>query len=254
LLSLTYDRDVESLRAGWAHHTLGGAFGTGTAVVESIACIPGPTGDRDELWMVVKRTINGSTKRYIEYMNSFFMDDTIAQADAHFLDCSLMYSGVAVTHISGLSHLEGQTVSVLADGATQPDKVVSGGAITLDRAASKVYVGLNYTSDIELLRIEAGAADGTALGKTRRVHRLGLMFYRTAGVKVGRSFDDMKTVIFRKTSDTTGAPAPLFSGVKSVDPFDGNYDTEGYVCIRRYQATPMVLLAVMPQMETQDRG
>lgn len=253
LIGLSYDRNEQTLRAGWHRHIIGGAYSGGDAVVESVACIPAPDGTRDELWLVVKRTINGSTKRYIEYMDAFWMHDEQAQVEGYFVDCSLAYSGVPATVFSGLDHLEGETVSIVADGAAHPTKVVTAGAVTLDRSASVVYIGFGYNSDLQLLRIEAGAADGTALGKTRRIHRLGILMYRSLGLKIGRNFTDMDTVIFRTAGDDLGVAPPLFSGIHS-EPFPGDYDMDGPVCLRQDQPLPSVILAVMPQMETQDRG
>jgi hypothetical protein len=61
LLGFTYEREQEVL--AWHRHILGGAFSTGQAVVESVASVPNPTGSADELWMVVKRTVDGVTRR-----------------------------------------------------------------------------------------------------------------------------------------------------------------------------------------------
>lgn len=246
LLGMTYDRSLESLRVGWHRHQLGG-----DGIVESIAVIPAPDGLRDELWMVVRRTINGVTKRYVEYLNKFF-DDEDEQADAHFVDCGFVYDGSAATTISGLNALEGAEVAVLADGAVQTNKTVSAGEITLDKAASKVHVGFAYTSDVQMLRIEAGAADGTALGKTRRIHRVGFMFYRSLGLKMGRNFDEMDDIDFRTTEDEMDTPPALFTGIKSEN-FPGDYDMDGDICFRQDQPLPSMIQAVLPQMVTQDR-
>lgn len=247
LAAMTYERDFEVLRAGWSRHTLGGS-----GEVESVAVIPSPDGTRDEVWLLVKRTIGGQTKRYVEYITKFFEDED-DQEDAFFLDCGLSYDGSAATTISGLEHLEGETVQILADGAVHPDRVVSGGQITLDRSASKVHVGYAYNSDAQMLRIEAGAADGTALGKTRRVHRVGLLLHRTLGLKIGMSFDKLTELTFRRTTDAMGSPPSLFSGVLS-ETIEADYDFENEFCWRQDRPLPGTILAAMPQMVTQDRG
>jgi len=156
-----------------------------------------------------------------------------------------------VTTVSGLSHLEGQTVAVFGDGAAQANRVVSGGAITLATAAATVQVGLPFTADLKLLPFEAGAADGTALGKTRRIHRAGFRFYRTLGVEVGTSFSRLDPVDFRLASNPN-AYVPLFTGLKSMT-LDADYDENNQICIRSEQPTPVTILAVAPQMVTQDR-
>src|SRR6185437_15071263 len=95
---------------------------------------------------VMNRTIGGATKRYIEVLERPFDGDIDDIEDAFFVDCGLSYSGTAITTVTGLDHLEGQTVSVLADGGVVDGLVVSSGSITLPYSASKIHVGLPFTS------------------------------------------------------------------------------------------------------------
>jgi hypothetical protein len=221
-------------------------------VVESVAVIPSADGTRDELWMVVKRHINGSVKRYVEYMTKLW-ERGDAAADSVFGDCALSYSGSPVTTLSGLYHLAGETVSVLADGAAHVDVTVSStGTITLTRAASTVHVGYTYNSDGQQLRPEAGAADGTAQGKTQRTHNLTFRLLDTGGLSVGPDFDSLDVVPFRKPSDATAAAVPLFSGDRTVS-YEGDYTTENTPCWRFNGMLPGTVLAIMPQLHTQDR-
>lgn len=248
LLGLTYEREQEVV--GWHRHILGGAFGSGDAVVESAAVIPAPDGTRDELWLIVKRTVNGNTVRYIEYLTKLDENGDAAE-DAFFVDCGLTYDGAPATTISGLTHLEAQSVAVLADGAVHPSKTVSGGSITLDYAASVVQVGLAYNSDGRTLRLEAGAANGTSIGKSRRIHKLNALLYRAGGLKLGPTFDDLKPVIFRTAADAMTAAVPLYSGIVDTA-WSGGNDKDGFICWRWYQPLPGTLLALMPQMTTED--
>lgn len=254
LAGVTYDRNAETLRAGWHRQILGGfsdAGRTTQAVVESVASIPSADGSRDEMAMVVKRYIDGGTKRYIEYLQDFFPTDGLLE-DAYFVDCGLTYDGAEVTTIAGLWHLNGETVSILADGAVRPDQVVTNGKITLTSSASKVHIGYGYTSDFQLLRLESGSTNGTSIGKTRRTHRIGFMLLNTLGGKFGFSFDALDDMIFRTTSDPLGNPPEMFSGIKSKEgPADYDYDNN--ICWRQDQPLPSTILAVMPQMETEDR-
>lgn len=158
-----------------------------------------------------------------------------------------------VSTISGLWHLEGESVSIFADGAAQPDATVANGAVTLDTPGATVSIGYGYNSDGQLLRIEAGAADGTALGKNRRTHRCGFLLHRTLGLKVGTSFDNLKEQTFRVSSDPMSRGVPLFSGVLSTE-IVADTDFDNLICWRQSQPTPGMILAVMPQMEVQDRG
>ena len=248
LVGLTYERDQDVI--GWHRHILGGSFGSGDAVVESVAVIPTPDETADELWLIVKRTVDGGTVRYIEHMTPKF-DDTGTE-DAFFVDCGLTYDSTATTSVSGLDHLEGETLQVLADGSTHPDVTVSSGSVTLVRSSSVVHLGLKYTSNVQTLRIEAGAADGTAQGKTKRIHRVGVRLYKTLGLKFGPSSANLDTLPFRTSTDAMGNPPALFTGDKSVA-WNGGYEREGYMYFRQEQPLPFTLLGIFPQLVTQDR-
>lgn len=331
LVGLTYERDIDSFKAGWHAHVVGGqsdASGT-QAKVESVAVIPSPDGFREDLWIVVNRYIDGQVKRYVEVLKPFFNDETL-QRDAFFVDSGLTYdlpltiTGISkadpavvtvantlvngdkvlvsdvvgmnevngqsylvanatgtsfslkdlggndvdssafstyvsggqvrkfISNISGLDHLEGETVSILADGAVQPDKVVSSGTIALSTPATTVHIGLGYETDVKMLRLNTGAADGTALGKTQRSHRVGLMLHRSLGLKIGMRFDDLTELTFRTAADKLSRAPELFTGIRS-ETIEGDYDFENQICIRQDQPLPMMLLAIMPQLHTQDR-
>ena len=106
-----------------------------------------------------------------EFIHQYDFDET-DDTSFNFLDSQLSYSGSAVTTLGGLSHLEGQTVSVLAGGATHPDVTVSSGQITLARSATEVKVGSPYTSLLQTMRIDAGAQNGTSQSKTKEFTKL----------------------------------------------------------------------------------
>lgn len=248
LIGFTYERDQDVL--GWHRHIIGGSFGSGDAVVESVAVIPNQEANADELWTIVKRTIDGATVRYVEYMTARFDgDDTI---DAFFVDCGLTYDGAATTTITGLDHLEGEVVSILADGAVHPNRTVASGSITLSREASVVHVGLGYNSDIQTLNIEAGAADGTAQGKTKRINRVVTRLYKTLGLKYGPSVDNLDVQTFRTSADPTNSPPALFTGDIEINWNDG-YSKEGLIYFRQDQPLPFTMLGIFPQVVTQDR-
>ena len=244
LLGFTFNKEQDVV--GWHRHQLGGS-----GIVESVCVIPGPNRDRDELWLIVKRTINGSTKRYVEYLEREYADGDL-QSSCFYVDSGATYSGSPATTISGLSYLEGQTVQVLADGAAHPDRVVSGGAITLQRSASVVQVGLGYESTLQTNRIEAGAGDGTAQGKTKRINKAVIRFYNTLGAKAGPDANTLDEINFRTGSDRMDAPPPLFTGDKLME-WPGGYDFDGYAMVKQVQPLPMTVVAIMPQVHTFDR-
>lgn len=246
LLSLTYDRTQEV--RGWSPMQLGG-----NGVVESCAVIPSPDGTRDDLWLIVKRTINGSTVRHVEYMRPEHQPGDLLE-DSVYVDNSLTYDGAAATTISGLSHLEGETVRVLADGSTHPDKVVSSGQITLDRSASVVHIGLPYSANYQSFRIEAGASEGTSQSKTKRITDVAFRVDNTLGGQAGPdllSLDDIPDLMFRSPATSMGSAPGLFSGDALVS-WPGGYETDGRICFKHDNAYPATLVAVVPQVVTQE--
>ena len=247
LVALTYQREQQV--TAWHRHIFGGVFGSGNAVCESVAVIP--TDDTEyEVYVIVKRTINGATRRFVEYINNFDFTET-DNTTFNFLDSSLAYSGSAVTTISGLDHLEGQTVSILANGATHPDKTVSNGSITLDRSSTNVKVGLSYSSILQTMRLDAGSQNGTSQGKTKRIYDITVRMFETIGVEVGPDLSNMERIPFRSSADLMDEGIPPFTGDKAVE-FRGNYDTDGFIFVRQTQPLPLTILSLYPELQTND--
>jgi len=246
LLGLTYARTEQVV--GWHRHILGGVFGSGQSVVESVASIPTDSNE-DELYIIVKRTVNSVTRRYVEYLNLF--DYGTDQTDAFFVDSGLTYSGNATTSISGLDHLEGQAVTILANGSTHPDKTVSGGTITLDRSSTKVHIGLPYTSLLQTMRIESQSNEGTSQSKTKRINEVTLRLHETVGVEVGASLTDMERIPFRSSAAAMDTAVPLFTGDKQVE-FRDDFNTDGHVYVRQTQPLPLTLLSIYPVLTVND--
>lgn len=261
LLSLTYEKAQEVY--GWARQILGGdinqpIFSKGSVTnplhskCESVACVPASSGGSDEVWLLVSRTLNGTAVKSIEYITPFYIDadDT---GERFFVDMGAIYNGAPATVISGLSWFpDGTTLTVLADGATHPNVIVSGGSITLTRTASIVHVGLGYNSDLWTQRINAGAANGTSQGKIKRIHKVVFRFFQTLGLKFGPEDDSLDTYTFRRTSDPMGAPPPYLDDDTKDILWNGGYEKTGRIFIRQDQPLPMTLLAAMPTVQTQD--
>lgn len=252
LLGLTCEREQDVV--GWHRHTIGGtsdADGT-QAKVESIAVIPMPAGDGQDLWMIVQRWVNGAAVRHIEYLTALWKSSN-DQEDAFFVDAGITYDGVPETDFSGVDHLEGETVSILGDGAVVPNTDIVSGAFSIASAASVVHAGYGYTSEIRTLVVDAGAADGTARGKTQRINKLAISFYETLGGFIGPDADNLDEMIFRNFGDDMGVAVPLYTGDFLLD-FDGRYERGARLTIRQTQPLPMGIRAIMPQMTTQDAG
>jgi hypothetical protein len=244
LAGLTYIRDQRVM--AWHRHRLGGG-----GLVRSVASIPSATAN--ELWVVAERAIGGTTRRYIERMEpEFWADSEADKPGAFFVDSGVTYSGAPATAISGLSHLDGMTVQILADGAAHPDRVVASGSVTLQRAASVVQVGLGYGSRLETLDIEAGAVDGTAATRRRRIAEVGVRLFQTLGGRVGffdteAGADVLEEVQFRTVAMPMGASPPLFSGDKVVL-FPGGWSRECRVVVAQDQPLPMTVLGLVPRV------
>ena len=246
LLGFTYARAEEVV--GWHRHVIGGAFSSGNAVVESVASIP-TDANEDELYVIVKRTINGTTRRYVEYLTLF--DYGTDQTDAFYVDSGLTYSGSAATVITGLDHLEGQSVTILADGSTHPNKTVSGGAITLERSSTKVHVGLGYTSLLQTMRVEAKGDEATSQSKTKRINEVTLRLHESVGVEVGSSLSDMERIPFRSSAAAMSSAVPLFTGDKQVE-FRDDFNTDGFVYVRQTQPLPLTVISIYPMITVND--
>lgn len=227
----------------WHPHDVGG-------IVESVATIPSPDGSANEVWMAVRRTVDGEERRYIEFMERAWTDE-LGQQDAFYVDSGLTYRGGPASVISGLDHLEGQDVAVLADGSPHPRRTVSGGQITLQRPASTVQAGLPMLAKMRPMRLEAGSANGTAQGKTKRIHRIVARLADTWAMKFGASDADLTPIVLRTASDAMDRPVPAFSGDK-VLPFPGGYDSDGTIWFVNDQPTPSTIVALYPQVHTED--
>lgn len=268
LATLTYQRDQDVV--GWSRHIFGGSFQGGAPVVESVATIPGSVAagsqNRDEAWIAVKRTIDGSTFRSIEVMEATFegpnpeaFDDGAAfdtevlarQREAFYVDCGLSYDGASTQTLSGLDHLEGETVAILADGALHPDRIVAGGAITLQAPASVVHVGLPYRHVFASLKLEAGAAAGTAVGKVKRVHGIALVLLHSLGLRIGPSIGRLEDVPLREVGDAMDTAVPLFTGERFVS-FEGDFERDARIVISGAAPLPFTLLAAAPELKTNE--
>jgi hypothetical protein len=240
LVGLTYDRANAAI--GWHTHQIGGS-----GFVESVTAVP--SGAEDQVYVSVKRTIDGQTVRHIEYLKTIDFGSDVN--DAFFVDSGLTYSGLATATISGLNHLEGAEVNILADGAAHPSKTVVDGKITLERSASKVHVGFGYTSLLETLRMEAGADDGISQGKIKRIHGVTVRFLETVGAELGPSINSLDRIPFRDSSMSMDEAVPIFSGDKEVF-FPSGYDNDARVVVRQTQPLPMTVTAIIRRSNTFD--
>lgn len=343
--TMTYRRDQDVV--GWGRQIFGGAFQGGIARCDSVTTIPGNDGsgqtensvERDEAWFIVRRTIDGSTERYVEFLEKpfegerreDFTSDTahdnaqvLAQRHSYYADSLLTrdtnftitgataanpvvittsaahgYSNtdlvrvddvlgmtqinytvfkianVAATtfeltnrdtgtnidgtgytayisggkarkltdSVTGLSHLQGQTVKINADGAVHPDKTVASSAITLDYTAAVVQVGLGYTSTLKTLRLLPQTQFGSGIGKVKRPGPLTFLFLDAVAPLIGPDIDITKRANFRESPDMMNMPTPLFSGDYPYD-FDGDWGTDPRIVVKTSDPLPMTILGI----------
>ena len=344
LLGMTYLRQQDVV--AWHKHPLGGSFaGKNYPQVQSMTVISkdadtafGLRG-KSQLWMSVRRTINGSTAHYIEFMeldhrveddgynnstnqnhgDAFYVDSGLStgntagtdvflisaatQADpvqittsaAHGYsngdkvrivkvngmteinsntykvfnvaattftladpDTSVGIDGTAfstyanrgevraiVTSVSGLDHLEGETVAVFGDGQPQANQTVSSGAITLETAASQIHAGLPYVSKFKSLKIDAGAKLGTALNQTRRINRVGAILDDSGDFLIGRDSDTLLP------EETPRDGITLFTGEHLVQ-FNGDYSRDPRIYIEVSDPTPFNLMGLVVELEIEE--
>ena len=196
----------------------------------------------------MQRYINGSTKRYIEYLEPFDFNSDLTSF--FYVDSGLKYSGDPTTTLSGLSHLEGELLTVVGEGAVQASKTVNSGSITIDTAAEEATVGFQYSSDLQTMRLDEGFTETTQT-KVKRIYDLSVRFHETVGASVGPNSYTLTAIDFRDSSASMDLPVPLFTGDKFIE-FDSDYGTEGLVYVKQPQALPMTILGIYPRLETEN--
>lgn len=224
IANLTYE-PTQQIRA-WSKQTTDGDF-------ESVAVISG--ADADEVWVVVNRNIDGVDLRYIEY----FEPET---NDNFMVDSGLEYSGVSTSTVSGLDHLEGETVDVVNGGVAETQKVVVSGEITLDNPTTSALVGLPYISDLRTRRAEVASQNGPAQGKPKTIYKSIIRFSKTLGGKYsvdGDNFYDLEL------GDTE------FSRDKEIMMPNG-WDRYGDMYIRQDSPYPMNIQLIHLMVNTND--
>jgi hypothetical protein len=325
----TMTREVDQDIQAWSKQTTDGLY-------ESIASIPSATEPHDEVWVVVNRTVEGATRRYIERFKSQIVPDrqdkcfyvhsglsydaydvtaagtatTISMAatagsSVLFTSSSAKFAssdvgdriraidasgvnvgtakiigftsstivvadiqkafatpsiaagswGLSVTTLSGLDHLEAETVTVLADGGTdKPSKTVSNGSITLAYDYFVIAVGLPYTQIIKTLPQEAGSQRGTSQGKIQRINEVGFKVNRSfKGFTVGGSVDKLDKILFRDPTTEMGTPELLFTGTIPNIPFRDDYQYGSQVLIHNTEPLPIELLNIITSIDTNDK-
>ena len=234
LVSLTYMREHEVW--AWTRHETDGVFED--VVVEE-------NDDRDVPYFIVRRTINGQAKRYIERMAD---REIVSLDDCFFVDAGLKYEGAPISSITGFWHLEGESVVALADGNVVKNLTVTNGTVTLPAAASVVALGLPYSAEIETLALDVGAVQGlgTVQGRLKTVAALTVRVEQSRGMFLGPNRNRMREWK-QRSNEPYGTPIALFTG-DFEQTLDADWNTNGNVVIQQNDPLPMAVLAIMPDV------
>ena len=218
-VTLSIDRDQDSI--GWAEQETDGLY-------ESFCSVP--YGEQDRVFAVAVRTIGGSTKRYIEYFDAALNTDSAVVGT----------SGPGTDTWTGLDHLEGKTVDVLADGVVMPQEVVTGGQIVLPRAAFSVEIGLHYESEIEPLTPAIAGLAAAGQGNAMSISEVIVRLHETKGAEVAG-----QVIPFRQFGEgVLDSEVAAFTGDKRVSKL-GWAKGEIDCLIAQRQPLPMNVLAII---------
>lgn len=236
MLGLTYQREQQVW--GWHQHVTDGSF-------ESVATIE--EDFRDAPYVIVNRTIGEVTKRYVERMEPRIVTGS---EDVWCVDSGLQYSGAAATVISGLDHIEGEAVAVVADGNQVSGLTVTSGAITLPRAATKVTVGLGYTCTMDTLDVDM-VAKTTFKDKNINISEVVIEFEDSRGAKCGSLKDDGTADLqeFAPRFDMFDFDSiPLRTSKESVYT-EPSWELGGGLRVQQDNPFPMAVLSVIPSVD-----
>lgn len=233
LLGLTYLKE-QDVYAWHQHSTAHGKF-------INVCAISGP--QEDELYCVVEREGN----YYVERMEA--REASAEPQDQYFVDSGITVNGNTKTNeVTGLDHLEGLEVAILADGNVQPLQTVTDGKITLKRAYSKIHVGLPIHTEMQTLPLEFNAEDGTFMSRKKRVSALMAMFKDSRGGLYGIG-DGPKNEFKWRSTEKWGDPIALFTGKKKMPVPQANWNETVMVTISQEDPLPLTILSLVPQIE-----
>ncbi len=234
LLGLTYVPE-QQIGAWHTHDTFQGTFESCAVVAE---------GNEDRLYVVVNRTLDGVQHRYIERMES---RQFVGQEDAFFVDAGATYKGLPVSQItSGLDHLEGMTVSILADGGVHPQRVVTGGTVTLERPASTVQIGLPITAEFQTLPMAMQIDGSLGQGRAKNVNKLWLRVYRSSGIFAGPAPNQL-TEVKQRSSEPYGAPPSLKSEEIPLA-LSPRWGDSGEIFVRQTYPLPLMIVSMSAEV------
>jgi hypothetical protein len=236
------DQDI----SGWCKLDFGGT-------VVSMCTMKSFYGTHDDLIFNIVRNIDGTDVVYTEVMGRSYDSSSIVPATTWswgkdwpiYLDSAFVVNnGSPSTAVTGLDHLEGESVSFLTDGYEQPARTVASGDVTLQSAATNVVAGIPYYGLIKTLGVNPQLGIGTSEGQVKRISKAYLRFYRSLGVQIGPQDTHLEDVIFRPADIAPGTPTPTFTGDRLIW-FPGDYEYDAKCVIKTSGPYPVVLAYVV---------
>lgn len=215
-------------------------------IYESVAIIPGT--DEDEVWVTTRRYINGAYARFVEQFQPRDFGD---QEDAFFVESGLSYDGALESTFTGLDHLEGETVSILGDGAVFANETVSSGSVTIREEVNKAHIGLPSRYSLKPMRLDLTTPGGVTIGSIKKIAQLVISFFETLNAQHGTSTDDLIPIEWR-TTEAYDSPPALFTGEKIVS-HDGGFSDEDSILISGNDPLPCTIRAIIPRVEKTGR-
>jgi len=223
----------------WSRFMLGGP----SANVENMVVIRGPD-NMDVLYLSVQRA-NGRT------LEKWKIETAETSEDAHFIDCGVVKTyGTETYTVTGLTHLEGQTVNGVGDGGVLPDRVVSSGQVTYERASKVFHIGYAYSALLAPfpLTVPLDASGGST--KLKRISKVMLRVYKSMGGLIGESEDTAERLLTIQGGDLIGEPVPIYTGLIDRS-FPGSMAKEVKVVLKQDLPLPFTVLSIMPEIEVQ---
>jgi hypothetical protein len=232
LLGLTYLKEQDIY--AWHQHSIS----SGKFI--NVCSISGKT--EDTLYAVIER----AGKYYVEIMSN--RDKSTNVEDQFFVDSGITYEGEPTDEISGLEHLEGYTVAILADGNVLPQQTVENGKVVLGNKYKKVHVGLPIDAEIKTLPIDFTAQDGTYLSRKKRIASFIAMLKDSRGGVYGMRDDALDEIKWR-SNEAYGEPIALKTEKVKIVVKSASWSETQQVIIKQPDPLPMTVLSLIPEIE-----
>lgn len=211
--------------------------------IESVCVVA--EGEEDICYVEVLRTIGGEPVRFVERMSERQYSEL---KECVYVDCAGTYRGEAKKEITGLTWLEGETVSILADGAVEPPQAVKDGKITLTYPAKVVHVGLPFMADMKTLPAAMALQDGSyGSGHKKNVREVFFRVVNSSGTQAGPSFDKLSEYPSRSTEFAGNVPEPITDEIGfQIQP---QWSQSGQVCVRQKYPLPLRIVSMTTVLE-----